>query len=328
MISVCIATYNGEKFIEEQLKSILDQKVPVDEVIICDDCSTDNTPKIIKSFIEKNGLSESWHFFVNEKNVGFCLNFYGAIGKAGGDIIFLCDQDDIWNNDKVEVMSQYLMKNSDTFVLASRYQLIDEKGEEIKDLNIPYYSLCNDGSTETVDVNSLIGCSHIRGFSICFRSKIKEFLRPIDVKSLLAHDWYISIIGALLGKTVILNRILCKYRFHGNNTSLSDMNRKEFLGSIRKRILGIKESTQAHSYLLFSDIGPLQNKPTKALDKFIRFEEKRLQFLETKNPFIWVFLIFHINCYKRYYKSIKGAFRVLIGDFCYGYNINFKRKNK
>ena len=66
MISVCIATYNGEKFIEKQLQSILDQTLSVDEVIICDDRSTDNTPNIIEDFIKKNGLEDSWSFSVNE----------------------------------------------------------------------------------------------------------------------------------------------------------------------------------------------------------------------------------------------------------------------
>ena len=321
MISVCIATYNGEKFIEKQLQSILDQTKSVDEVIICDDRSTDNTTKIIKSFIEKNGLKDSWKFSVNEKNIGYCLNFYGAIEKAKGDLIFLCDQDDMWHKDKVQVMYDYMNKHADTYVLASRYQLIDKTDQAIDNLKIPYYSTKDDGSTEDISVDSLIGCSWIRGFSICFRSEIKEYLVPIDVKSILAHDWYICSIGASLGKAVILNRVLCSHRFHGDNVSLSDMNRKEFLGSREKRVSGLKESINAHSY-----IATLCEKEKHTILRFVKFEKKRLKFLDTKNLFVWLSLFFSLTHYKKYYKSIRGAFRVWLGDFFYGYNINFKKK--
>jgi hypothetical protein len=141
---------------------------------------------------------------------------------------------------------------------------------------------------------------------------------PIDVKSLLAHDWYISIIGAILGKAQILNRVLCYYRFHGDNVSLSDMNRKELLGSREKRVSGLEESINAHSY-----IATLNPKEKKDILRFAEFEKKRLKFLKVKNPLIWLCLFFLIGCYKRYYKSFKGALRVWLGDFFYGYNINF-----
>lgn len=318
MISVCIATYNGEKFIEKQLQSILDQTHFVDEVIICDDCSTDNTPKIVSDFIEKNGLEDSWKFSINEKNIGYCLNFYGAIEKSKGDLIFLCDQDDVWSKDKVEVMCDYMTMHTDTYVLSSRYQLIDGKDAPINDLELPYYSLSDDGSTEDISFDSLIGCSWIRGFSICFRSKIKEYLVPIDVKSILAHDWYICSLGAILGKATILNRVLCSYRFHGDNVSLSDMNRKEFLGSREKRVSGLIESINAHSY-----IATLCEKEKHTILQFVKFEKKRLKFLDTKNLFVWLSLFFSLANYKRYYKSIKGAFRVWLGDLFYGFNINF-----
>ncbi|MBR6572542.1 MAG: glycosyltransferase [Clostridia bacterium] len=318
MISVCIATYNGEKFIEKQLQSILDQTITVDEVIICDDCSTDNTPQIVKAFVDRNSLNERWGFFVNEKNLGYCLNFYSAIAKAKGDLIFLCDQDDIWSKDKVEVMCDYMMTHTDTLVLASRYQLIDKDDNRITNLKIPYYSLLNDGSVEDISVNSLIGCSWVRGFSICFRSKIKEFLVPIDVKSILAHDWYICCLGTTLGKATILNRVLCYYRFHEDNVSLSDINRKEFLGSREKRVSGVAESINAHSY-----IATLCKKEKHTILRFVEFEKKRLKFLNTKNPFVWLSLVFSLTHYKRYYKSVKGAFRVWLGDLFYGYNINF-----
>ena len=97
MISVCIATYNGEKYIKQQLLSILKQIKVNDEIIISDDHSTDKTFNIIKSFNDTR-----IKFFLNNKGKGYTRNFENALEKAHGDIIFLSDQDDIWIDNKVE----------------------------------------------------------------------------------------------------------------------------------------------------------------------------------------------------------------------------------
>ena len=107
--SVVLSAYNGEKFILEQLESIRIQTVPVDEVIILDDCSTDNTAKICQDFIFRHNLSH-WHIEVNTQNKGFVQNFYAGFQKATGEIIFICDQDDIWQPNKVE-RTKYFFKN-------------------------------------------------------------------------------------------------------------------------------------------------------------------------------------------------------------------------
>ena len=102
-ISVAMTTYNGARFVEKQLASLLAQTRPADEVIILDDRSTDGTPGIVTRFIKKNS-PVSWHFSVNEKNLGYKENFYHAVGRTTGDLIFLCDQDDVWHSNKIEAM--------------------------------------------------------------------------------------------------------------------------------------------------------------------------------------------------------------------------------
>ena len=320
-VSVAIAAYNGEKYIKEQLESILNQSGIVDEVIICDDKSTDDTVKICKDFIEQNGL-DNWFVFENEVNKGYCHNFYGAIDKCKGDVIFLADQDDKWRENKVERMIKTLKDNKDIYVLSSRYDVIDSNGNIMYNTGIPYLGEIFDSSIEYLDFNSFIGCSYIRGFSICFKKEIKEKLKPLDFKSLLSHDWYICMLGTLLSKTAVLNEKLGFYRYHFDNLSLSDMTRKTFLGDREKRKVGLKESIEGHSYLLEFDLGKKDRKQT---GKFIKLEKKRLKFLENKNLFLWISLIFSLNLYKRYYKSLKGGIRGWIGDFCYAYNINFKK---
>lgn len=95
-ISVALATYNGEKYIEKQLDSIRNQTIKPDEVVIVDDKSSDRTVALINEFIAVNNLV-NWKLFVNEKNVGYRKNFYNALKKVTGEVIFLSDQDDEWH---------------------------------------------------------------------------------------------------------------------------------------------------------------------------------------------------------------------------------------
>ena len=126
MISVAVTTYNGEKYIEEQLQSICEQTLSVDEIIIVDDCSTDNTVDIVENFILRNE-EKRIHLLVNKKNLGYTKNFYKAISMTHGDYIFLSDQDDIWKTNKVERMID-VMRTTDSDILCSAFDIIDEKG--------------------------------------------------------------------------------------------------------------------------------------------------------------------------------------------------------
>ncbi len=323
MISVCMATYNGARYVKKQLESIRTQQKPVDEVIICDDRSTDDTVKICETFIAEYGL-ENWRVYVNETNLGFCLNFFSAIEKAQGDVIFLSDQDDVWHADKTRVMCDCFEKHPELTVLSSRYDVIDGDDKKIENAGIPYLGDVFDGSLSVVSVDSLIGCSYIRGFATAFRAECKPYLKAIDLKSMMAHDWLINMIGALIGQSAVLNTKLVYYRFHGDNVSLSDMNRTTFLGDRQKRQRGLQESIEGHTYLV-SGAFSVAPKDKKAIKAMIRFEKRRLHFLQSKNLFLFVGLLFYLRCYRRYYKSIKGAFRVWLGDFCYAFGINFKK---
>ncbi len=313
MISVAIATYNGERFVEKQLRSILNQDLSVDEVIICDDCSTDKTAQICRSFIEENKL-DNWHFFENEENLGYCLNFYKAIEKCSGDVIFLADQDDEWHSEKTQKMMACLAQNPDISVLSSRYNVIDADSKVIENSGVTYLGENYDDSVEFVTAESQIGCSYIRGFSLCFKKELKPLIKPIDLKSLLSHDWFICMIGSITAKTAFLNTILTDYRYHGDNVSLLKGEKKRNERRLSKRILGVKESINGHTYLLSLSKDKRLN---ENLDRFIKFENKRLKFLESKNIFLFFGLLGGLKEYNRYYKG--GGLRVWLGDFVYAY---------
>ena len=109
--SVAMATYNGAEYIVEQLESIRTQTMAVDEVIICDDCSKDDTVAVVQKYIEEHDLTDTWKIEVNEKNLGYASNFIGAAMKTTGDLIFFCDQDDVWVPDRIKVMTELMEKN-------------------------------------------------------------------------------------------------------------------------------------------------------------------------------------------------------------------------
>ena len=119
-ISIVISSYNGSSHIIEQLDSIRNQTRTPDEVLICDDCSTDSTPEIVNKYIKIHSLN-NWRIVINQENKGWQRNFIDGIEKSTGDLIFTCDQDDIWRNDKLEIMENIMLKHPEINLLASNY---------------------------------------------------------------------------------------------------------------------------------------------------------------------------------------------------------------
>ena len=101
-ISVAMATYNGARFITEQLDSIRLQSLPVDQVILRDDGSSDQTLEIVREYLETYELAPAWRITQNGKRLGYAENFRAAVEETDGDYVFFCDQDDIWEPDRVE----------------------------------------------------------------------------------------------------------------------------------------------------------------------------------------------------------------------------------
>lgn len=318
MISVAVATYNGEKYIKEQLDSIRTQTLPVDEVIICDDCSKDNTANIVNSFISDNNLT-GWHFIEREKNLGFCMNFYDAIDRTTGDLIFLSDQDDRWYPEKVSEMVK-LFGDSEVLSVASRHDLIDGNGKIISENpGIIFVEEKNDGSIEPITTESQIGCNWIRGCSMCIRKEIKDKITPIKLESLLSHDWLISIEASLRGKNLYLNKYLFSYRFHRNNASLSSVSRKSLIGNYEKRIRGLEQSISAYELLLAnkSSYKNMTSEIESDIIKQISFEKLRLKYLKSNNPLLFLKLGGYISRYARYYGSKNGGIKIWLGDLSY-----------
>ena len=227
MISVAVTTYNGEKYIEEQLCSICKQTMPVDEIIIVDDLSTDRTVAVIKDFIQTNKENRI-HLFVNKKNLGYTENFYKAISKTRGDYIFLSDQDDLWKENKVERMVN-VIKDTDSEILCSNFEIIDEKGIPTKkEFRIPgYIRNAQEGFSE-VGLKMLMLENVAQGCTYCFTNKVRDIYLRIHYTEII-HDHQLMVIGAAVGKAGFLNEKLIDYRIHSSN-AIGFTDRKKIRG--------------------------------------------------------------------------------------------------
>lgn len=203
MISVCIATYNGEKYIVDQLKSILSQELPVDEIVISDDSSTDRTVEIIQSFKDSR-----IKIFTNNKFRDVVCNFQNALEHATGDYIFLSDQDDVWCLNKTKVLRDCLY-NYDLVV--SDAFLIDGEGSVIED---SFFKLRNSGTgfSKNFYKNTYIGCC------MAFNRKILEKSLPFP-PNIPMHDIWLGCIAEISGSTYFCKEKLVYYRRHSTNAS-------------------------------------------------------------------------------------------------------------
>lgn len=204
MITVCIATYNGEKYIKEQLDSILCQLNLDDEVIISDDGSTDTTLAIIESY-QDDRISLYKNAF---KNV--VLNFEFVINKANGDYIFLSDQDDIWHKDKVELYMKSFFENPRAILTISDLQIIDKNGLLLD--TVFYKNKFSSNLSKNLVVNNFIGCA------MAFKSEVKKSILPFP-KNIAMHDWWIGTCCIILGEINFIDIKLNFYRRHDNNVT-------------------------------------------------------------------------------------------------------------
>lgn len=239
-ISVALCTYNGQKFITEQLNSILNQSTSVDEIIICDDGSKDKTPEIINNFVSKHpGLIT---FYINKINLKVNKNFEKAIFLCTGDYIFLCDQDDVWKSNKVEKMMEHFSKNTLAEAVFSNAELINENGQSFTEHNLWSSILFMESELKKpIDLYSylIFKSNMVTGATLCIKKEIKDIILPIpDIKGYFHDEWIATVIAAR--KTLdYTTDWLISYRIHCNqqigvgesikNSKVNDDNIKKYL---------------------------------------------------------------------------------------------------
>lgn len=216
MISVAMTTYNGSKYVIDQLESIRTQSRKVDEVVIRDDGSIDGTVVMVKDYIKKYKLS-TWSIRANKKNLGFADNFTHTISECKGSLVFLADQDDVWYSHKVEETVALMSSQPSILCVASAYDICNSRGELIE-MKLRDEWKKDDGGTERIDLSHFLNGQSVRGASMCFRKSILDGETVNDL-GLFGHDNIIGIYALLKGRMVFYNKVLFKYRVHNNNTS-------------------------------------------------------------------------------------------------------------
>lgn len=225
-ISVVLTTYNGERYIKEQMDSIFNQTCAPNEIIVADDCSSDSTVDIINSYTNQKKIDII--SYVNNHNLGYIRNFKIAISKAHGDYIFLCDQDDVWNHDKIEKTIKY-MKENKASIACTGFKLIDKNGEVIKDIDCyksdPITGYCDwSYSIKNISINRLIWGNFCPGCTYCFDKKVLNVFTKLT-NTELSHDFQLLLIGANQNSAIYIDMPLSSYRLHETNTI--GMNNKE-----------------------------------------------------------------------------------------------------
>ena len=263
MISLAMPTYNGGKYLREQLDSIYAQTMLPDEVIVVDDCSTDDTISILEEYKDRYGLK----FYRNDINLGYNKNFEKAITLCSGDYIALADQDDIWLPSKIEKC----------------YNVIKDA-----DLNIPLLVSCFNSTNKSILDNAkendcgIIGTwKHnlsrytSQGCTLMFNRKLIEYIIPFHPT--IMYDAYIGFVASLLGNRFYIGEKLMYYRIHNNNSfasqnvSLKERLRSNLLRTIPCWFTNDRYKTLSFIKEKYNDLIP--NEKLRYLDNILELYE-------------------------------------------------------
>jgi glycosyltransferase involved in cell wall biosynthesis len=208
-VSVCMAAYNGARFIREQVESILPQLSAGDELVVVDDASRDETLGILEAFRDPR-----LRVIRQARNAGVCRTFENALREARGEVIFLSDQDDLWRADKVTRVLEVFDRDPDATLVLSNGELIDGQGQRLGET-------LQAGKSFSLGAVANLVRNRFQGSAMAFRREILAAVLPFPQR-IPMHDSWIGIVNALVGKAVYLPQCLISYRRHeGNATSRS-----------------------------------------------------------------------------------------------------------
>lgn len=234
-VSIAMCTYNGEQFISEQLESMMKQTRLPDELIVCDDRSTDRTIEILNTFKANAPFPVS--IMINELQLGSTKNFEKAIQHCSGDIIFLADQDDVWDSNKIAIMESRF-QDPEVGMVFTNAAMVNQ------DLHALGYSLWEsipftEAEQERLvskPLDVMIRKNVVTGAAMAFRAKLTEIVLPVTNN--WVHDAWIAILISCLKNTKveIIDKPLIKYRQHANNQlGASKKNLSEQISQAKKR---------------------------------------------------------------------------------------------
>ena len=290
--SVAMATYNGAEYIVEQLESIRTQTMAVDEVIICDDCSKDDTVAVVQKYIEEHDLTDTWKIEVNEKNLGYASNFIGAAMKTTGDLIFFCDQDDVWVPDRIKVMTELMEKNEKIQLLCSEFESFVSTADAPSVPTWEQKAFKRDNSLEHLPFiphNVFINC---QGCSMCIRGSFWNEIKG-EWYTGWAHDEFVWKMALCKDGLYVYHGVTLRRRLHTNNVTMHKMR------DLPKRIKFMEDLKKSHeATLAFARKIGLGEKEIKLLERNVVSAQMRVELMRDKK--IWKMVplaLFYYDCY-------------------------------
>lgn len=251
LVSVGITTYNGEKFLREQLNSIYNQTYKNIEVIAVDDCSSDQTIEILEEYKQKQGL----RYFINDKNIGLIKNFEKVISLCQGEYIALSDQDDVWKPEKIEILVREI--GDFTLIYSPAVEYIHKDGFVAKVPEIEVYiDFCTRfGSGKPT--KRLIAGNWVVSHQVLFKRELSEWALPI-ANGQYYHDAWLAIVASKINGIKFLNQDLMYYRQHEESftyRTVPSSNSKLFrvfsyISNKKLRIKGIEQEIYRLSNIL------------------------------------------------------------------------------
>lgn len=286
-LSVALATYNGEQFLQEQLDGIARQTCPPTEIVVCDDVSTDATVDILQDF--QGMFPEVVRFHRNVSNLGFIKNFEQAISLCTGDIIALSDQDDVWLPGKLEKIAQVFLKSPEYGMVFTDAMVTDAR---LTPLGYTIYS--RHGKLDLradKTIPSLIHKTNIKGCTMAFRSKFRKYVLPISTE-LWGHDHWITFTMAVISRIHMVDKPLMLYRRHRRSSGNDPLLEKRIRPTVGQMYNNLSKEAYQRDYKRWLDmLGHLETLRGKGGTDFskdsledgivqtrnrVRFAEKRL----------------------------------------------------
>lgn len=209
-ISVVMATWNGEKYLEEQLFSILKQSRIPDELVVFDDCSHDRTVQILNDF--KQIAPFPVLINTNAERLGYSANFSNALGASNGSLVFMADQDDVWHHEKIERMSNFLIQNTKVQVVIHDLEFCTEDLKPIGQRKIERIQSFADPRQ-----------SYVTGAATAVRRSFLDLCLPCPRVQFIGHDDWIHSCAYMVGAKELIYDILAQYRRHDSNATVGGL---------------------------------------------------------------------------------------------------------
>lgn len=291
LASVVVTTYNGERYIEEQLESIKSQTYNNIEVFVVDDKSSDSTIRLVEKFIISNNLSKMWHLVCNEANKGWRTNFIDGLKLCSGDYLFPCDQDDIWDARKIEIMISVMENNKNINVLASNICEFSPDGKRAIRPNPENGRIQKHVIVKNYFDNEYPGCS------FCVRKSFFEEILPYWWKQ-VPHDALLWRYSMFSDSLYTIGTSLLKQRIHLDSTyqveSLKNKNVSSKLAEIEYM------STEVENLKRFTfENGNTSKKVEKILDESAKWLKSRKRLYEDFSLKNCMSLLMYLPYYER-----------------------------